>query len=301
MIGLKLMVMVDTSLRSNDMVEQLSFFSEKELKKVNIIDNFNDKKLIDYLEDGMKILIRFGHGWGDTQMFMPIMTRLRELYPRVHFDIYIECGQEEIFESYPEKDSIEHDLVFSLHFPMSEGSGMTKSQLCCTSEIGIEPISEIAILPSFDSPFVAVHFHGTALPDSVRCPHGIAGLMWEEIIEFGKVPIECHYKHIFHNPVNEKYGFITRHVRDCKPTLSSLIGLIQHSFAFIGVASGPFVTALSIMPKRTIFLENRHILEDYTKEKLKVIKINEPYKEGTILKWLNDLDKKFGINCRRTL
>jgi len=256
---------------------------------VDMITDFKEKKLVEYLTNGAKVLIRFGHGFGDTQMFMPVFERLRELYSKVHFDLYLECGQEEIFESYPNKDSEEHDLIFSLDFPMAEGTEFTKSQKCCVDEIGIEPISETVVLPKKESPFVAIHLQGTALPDSVGCPQNIAEAIWFEVIEFGKIPIECHFHHVFHNPVNVKHNVIDRHVRNCKASLDNLIGLIQSSHAFIGVASGPLITALSVFPEKVLYLEKLHKLKAYTKINVSTINLLIPYKEGTVSAWLKGL------------
>jgi len=254
-----------------------------------IISEYTNKKLVEYLQEDMKVLIRFGHGWGDTLMFMPIFHSLQIGYPKIKFDIYLENGQEEIFESYPDKNNGEHDLVFHLDFPMSEGTGLTKQEKCCKDEIGIEWKVEAQIpIPKQTSPFVAVHFQGTALPGSVNCPKDVAYKIWDEIIEFGKIPIECHFEHNFHNPVNKVYSFINRSVRDCKADLRNLIGLIQHSFAFIGVASGPFVTALCEIPQRTLFLENRHKLSDYTREDIKKIDANN-YENGSVKQWLSQI------------
>lgn len=253
-----------------------------------IIAEYTNKKLVEYLKPDMKILIRFGHGWGDTLMFMPIFHTLKLSYPTIKFDVYLENGQEEIFESYPDKNNGSHDLVFHLDFPMSEGTGLTKQEKCCKDEIGIDWTTEAQIpLPQQSSPYVAVHFQGTALPGSVNCPKDVAYKIWDEVIEAGKIPIECHFEHGFHNPVNKRYSFINRSVRDCSADLKNLIGLIQHSFAFVGVASGPFVTALCEIPQRTMFLQNKHKLEDYTHEDIKTIDVNDY--QGGIKDWLRCL------------
>lgn len=254
-----------------------------------MITDFSQKKLAEYLEPGQKVLIRFGHGWGDTLMFMPILERLRRLYPETQIDLYLECGQEEIFKSYPEKDSQSHDVVFSLDFPMSEGSGITKAEKCCQDEIGISHEEQFAILPDKGSPFVAVHFHGTALPDSVGCPEDKARIIWQDIIDAGKIPIECHFEHIFHNPINAKFGFVDNNVRKCQANLHSLIGLIQHSFAFIGVASGCFVTALNVNPERTMLLERNHKLTDYTRDSRPQSLSMNAIESGMVKKWLGGL------------
>jgi len=255
-----------------------------------MIENFKNKKLVEYLKDGQKVLVRFGHGLGDTLFFMPVFYELKRLYPKVHFDLYVESGQEEIFESIKDKDAPGYDLVFSLNFPMAEGSEVTKQSKCCVEEIGIKPIEkEVIELSKYDSPFVAIHLMGTALPGSVSCPEETAKQIWQEIKDFGKIPIECHFEHCWANPVNKKYGFIDVSVRGYKANLGNLIGLIQHSWAVIAVASGPFVTALSIMPERTLYLEKNHPLRNYTKRTdVKKVKILE-YQVGMIKKFLENL------------
>lgn len=254
-----------------------------------MITDFKKKKLAEYLEPDKKVLIRFGHGWGDTQMFMPIVWELRRKYPDTRIDLYVECGQEEIFASIKDKDAKGYDFVFSLDFPMSEGLGITKQEKCLRDEIGLQlQVDETAMLPQEKNPFVLVHFQGTALPDSVNCPPEIAMLIWNEIIEAGFIPIECHFKHIFHNPKNEQYGFIDRDVRGIPADLHKLIGMIRHCFAFIGVASGPFITSLSQKPANTMYLEKNHKLEAYTKQLISKVDINN-YKPGTIKEWLNSL------------
>ncbi len=254
-----------------------------------MIGEYHEKKLVEYLEPGQRVLIRFGHGWGDTLMFMPIFWRLQDLYPQTNFDLYLECGQECIFEAFPDKEGPDHDYVFHLDFPMAEGSGLTKAQKCCIDELGIEPFSEIAPLPKVDSPIVSLHFQGTALPNSVNCPEEVARQIWQECLDAGKIPIEAHFRHLFHNPINTRYGFIDRHVRYCNANLNNLIGLIQNSFAFVGIASGPFVTALSIMPTRTFYLERNHAVTDYVKHLDIAAAHVDHYENGTVKEWLDTL------------
>jgi len=273
------------------------------MSKKEFITEYGNKKVVDYIKElertkppgERKVLCRFGHGLGDTLMFMPTFWRLRELYPTTRIDLYIESGQEEIFHSVSADkaaDFEEYDHIFVLHFPMSEGSEITKSQRCCVEELGIDPITDVAPIPEKPSPFVAVHFHGTALPDNVGCSEDVARLIWIDIIAAGKIPIECHYEHLFHNPVNEKFSFISNTVRDCVPSLHSLFGLLQHSFAFIGVASGPFVAALSCMADRMMYIQKDHRLETYTHKPIPRIKLEEGYRPGHVMEWLGTLDRR---------
>ena len=255
-----------------------------------MITDFRDKKLVEYLEPGQRVLIRFGHGLGDTIMFMPILDDLRRKYPDVAFDLYVECGQEAIWESVPDKDAPGYDHVFSLNFPMSEGSGITKQQRCCLDEVGITPpAAEFGALPACASPLVCCHFQGTALPDSVNCPPETAEAIWNEIVEAGKVPMECHFRHVFHNPRNAPFRFAHNHVRHCEASVRSLVGLLQHSFAFVGVASGPLVAACSIMPQRVLFLSNRHELGAYTQADIPTVDVTQTYAAGAVRAWLGGL------------
>jgi len=257
-----------------------------------MITEYKQKKLAEHIKPGGKYLIRFGHGLGDTIMFMPAFYRLQKLHPEAQIDIYLECGQEEIFDSHPDKEGKGYDEIFHLDYPMSEGGNGTKTEKCCMDELGISsPMIDVAYLDEQPSPLVALHFQGTALPNSVSCPPGVAQQIWQEVLDAGKIPIEVHFKHVFHNPVNTRFGFVGRHVRDCRATLPTLIGLLQRCSAFIGVASGPFVAALSIMPGRVMYLERAHRLESYIRNwpAANRIDVNNSYEAGTVTEWLKTL------------
>jgi len=267
-----------------------------------MITDFKTKKLVDYIDESIKggrgimqkALIRFGHGLGDTIMFLPILHELRKKYDqRCNIDLYVEAGQEHIFGDTLDKEGEGYDLVFSLDFPMSEGTELTKAEKCCVDEMGIDYKGldlEVALKPDTEkwNPFVVVHFQGTALPDSVSCPEDVAGKIWQEIKDCGKIPIECHFEHIFHNPANNKFNFVTRHVRDCQADIKALIGMIQNSYAFIGIASGPFIVALASENERVLYLEKNHPLKSYTKQDVARIDVKN-YKEGDIKLWLENM------------
>ena len=260
-------------------------------KRRNIHINDYGPKVYEYLQPGQKNLIAFGHGWGDTLMFMPVYEKIKEIWQAIDWHLYIESGQEKIFKSakHWNSDDADYDFIFHIHYPMGEGSGKTKNATCCEKEIGIEAVEGIVKLNKYKSPLVAVHFQGTALPNSVNCPEDKAKIIWDSILKIGLVPIECHFLHMFHNPSNRKYDFIDCSVRGAKARLQSLIGLIQHCYAFIGVASGPLVTALSIMPQRTLMIENLHKFTDYVKGGSSI-----HYKdidESKVIKFLSTLQK----------
>lgn len=257
---------------------------------MSFITDFKEKKLVEYLENGQKVLIRFGHGLGDTLLFYPIFLKLKGLYPDVQIDLYVESGQEEVFPSIKDKDATGYDHVFSLDFPMSEGSSQTKPEKCCVDEIGIEPITDVAALPRYKNPFVAVHFQGTALPGSVSCPQETAEQIYKEIKDAGFIPIECHFEHCWHNPINQKFPFIDNSVRGYPAKVSTLIAMLRSSAAFIGIASGPFVTAMSVIPEKTLYLEKSHKLENYTTKDIATVQVDS-YVPGSVKTFLQNLGR----------
>jgi hypothetical protein len=213
----------------------------------------------------------------------------------VNFNLYVENGQEEIFGKVAWDES-QYDLVFSINYPMSEHTpDWTKTEYCCVQEIGIDPAlieREFAKMPIVNSPIIALHFNSTALPDSVNCPEDNARKLWQQVLSAGFVPIECHYQHVFHNPVNKKYDFVSNTVRGCKASVPSLVGLLQRCRGFIGVASGPLTIALAMYPERTLYLENSHRLSTYTRDKrVGVTSIRGAYDEDYVARWLESLKK----------
>jgi len=260
------------------------------------------QKLKSYLDTGKykKVLIVFWHGLGDCIQFLNVFDKLKSLYPDIYFDIGIQKGlDEEII--FPEailltdlKDIERNwDLTVLIHFPVETDPKLTKSELCCREEIGIEPVSGHKKLPAFPSPIVAVHFCLTSLPWLANPTEEVAHKIWNEIHEAGLVPIEVHYHHCFDNPVNKMFPWVDSTVRGCQAKISSLLGLLNVSRFFIGVVSGPYHSAMSIMPhERICYLEKDIPVARFTHENIKTIDIKN-YQDGSILEWLNSFkDKK---------
>jgi hypothetical protein len=259
-----------------------------------------DKKLKYYLDTGeyKKVGIFFGHGIGDCVMFMVILDRLKEMYSDISFKMILQKGLDEE-TIYPdclfgsslkeiEESNYDLDLVATVHFPV-EVPGMTKSEQCCIEEIGIEPISEYKLLPKFPSKLCAVHFNLTCLPELANPDRDIAEMIWNDILEAGWIPIETHFEHVFHNPVNEKFDFVDCTVRRCTPKISTLVGLIQQCGAFVGVVSGNFHVAMATLPhERIAFLEKEIPVARFTNEPIQSFNIKD-YQKGSITLWLNDM------------
>ena len=256
------------------------------------------KKLKEYLDTGKykRVAIFWGHGLGDSIQFRIILEKLKELYPKIEFKMAIFKGLdlEVVFPEHVFVNSREEamnlkdfDLVCQINFPL-EREGLTKTELCCQTEIGIEPINGHLPLPEFHSPLVAVHFNLTSLPELVRPSRETAESIWNEIREAGLIPIEVHFSHVFDNPVNKKFDFVDCTVRNCKAHLSSLFGLLKISRFFVGVVSGPFHSAMAILPhERICYLQKDIPLERFTHENIKVIDIKN-YKKNSVLNWLRE-------------
>ena len=113
-------------------------------------------------------------------------------------------------------------------------------------------------------------------------------MIWEDIVSAGWCPLEIQFEHYFHNPLNSKFDFVDSSVRNCKPDLAVLFGLIQKSGIFIGGTSGPFHVALSCLPpERVVYLERDFPKDRYTYLPIKTVKLNSYNHE--IKKWLNML------------
>ena len=246
-----------------------------------------------------RVLLFFWHGLGDLIMFMEPFRALREANPDVHFDLGVVkgIGQEELYKGTigftgdTDLDKLDYDIVSKIHFPMSEGQEeFTKGEWCCIHELGIPPICghTIADLPATNR-LVSVHYNITCLPGSCNPDEETARKIWEEIRAAGYIPMESHFEHTFHNPVNKKFDFVDASVRKCRPQVSTLAGLLKNSAAFIGVVSGNFHTALSVLPPdRIMLLEKDFTAPMFTKLPVARTDIKK-YEEGRVLRWLTDL------------
>jgi hypothetical protein len=241
-----------------------------------------------------KVLVVFHHGLGDLLMFLEPFRALKESNPTTHFDLGLpkELGQKDVYPDAidvgDDLDLLDYDLIAKIHFPMSEEQEQyTKGEWCCIKELGIKPTSgHVAPNLIIKNKLISVHFNITCLPNSCNPDEATAHKIWDEIIEAGYVPIESHFEHKFHNPINKKFDFVSATVRGCHPHISTLAGLLEHSAAFIGVVSGNFHLALSVLPpERIILLEKEFTAPMFTKSPIYRCDIVN-YIDGSIFDWL---------------
>ena len=269
-----------------------------------------DKKLKQYLDelnDGDHVLLIFWHGLGDLIMFLEPFEKLRSIYPRIQIDLAVQkgLGFEEVtadlkttsvkfidgnFMDYLPSNL--YKIISDIDFPMNEGQTIyTKGEWCCIHELGIDPIAGHKKLTQGLNRLVGVHFNITCLPDSCNPDEKTAERIWNDILEAGYVPIETHFQHVFHNPKNEKFPFIDCTVRRVRPRVSTLVGLLESCFAFVGVVSGNLHTALSVMPHDNIFfLDKDFHLASFVKDADKIAQANLKDYKGEVKDWLIRLE-----------
>lgn len=257
-----------------------------------------------------RVLLIFWHGVGDLVMFLPVLDAVRAAYPDIDFRLGVPMGLTyrdmvpealELTGDEVNNDEItKHlpfDLVAKITFPMNEGQEIhTKGEWCLLHEIGsfVNPDRPIALqrshghINALQTPLVAVHFQITCLPDSCNPDAATAERVWDDVLQAGMVPLEVHFQHIFHNPVNAKFPFIDATVRRCRPELKNLVGILSHARAFVGVVSGPFHVALSLLgPKRVLLLEKDFKAEHFTHQEVRRANLRDYH--GEVLDFLKGL------------
>jgi hypothetical protein len=249
-----------------------------------------------------RVLIIFWHGLGDLIMFLEPYRALQKEYPGVRFTLGLPMGmsyEDVVPDAYfmtgdeVNKDEITsqlpYDLVAKITFPMNEHQqDYTKGEWCCLHELGIEPVCGHAPPPPARSPIVCVSYNITCLPDSANASEEVGKRIWQDILDTGCVPLECHFEHVFHNPVNTKFPFVNATVRGARPLIASLIGLLASARAFVGVVSGPFHVALSVLPpERIMLLEKDFKLRSFTK--LGVATADLRNYQGEVKQWLEEM------------
>lgn len=263
-----------------------------------LVNNFYNKKLIEYLKDGQNNCIKFIHGLGDTIMFYPLFEQLKEMYPKINWVLYTTNGQEEIFGNY-NCDPKNYDYVFELNFPCCEFNDkykhFTKAEFCCIQELGIKyDISrEYNLnLGNTKSPLVGVHFNSTCCPDSIGCNYNFAKVVWDKIKERGLIPIETHFIHKYHNSRNEKFSFIDNNVRNCNGNISTLIGLLSSCRGFVGVGSGPIQVAMTLYPEKVLFLKNYVPFNNLSKKyNVLTLDTNNIFDDNIFNQWIKNMEK----------
>ena len=208
--------------------------------------------LASVIRDDMKVCLVFPHGLGDIVMFRPVLARLRALYPKTVIHMMVK-------PEYPELDDhdegIDYDLAFWLDYYISlPANGETKNELCCRTELGINPpLDDRPNAPrGFTSPWVGIGCTSVCFRESYSPTAYESRPLNEGVLEAGFIPLDT--------AMMSKPGYFTRNspmavdLRDVPGTYSKLAGIIERCHAFIGTISGAYHVAQSILPGRTLLL-----------------------------------------------
>lgn len=268
------------------------------LKEFNIINSFEDKTIDDYLKAGAKkILIYFNHGLGDVIMFAPAFKKLKEKYPNAQIDFLALQGVFPGISSVNDYKGItlDYEYVFIPSFPSltASSSKLKKGVFSAKYEVGVEIDEKLCPFKYIESPIVLLHFQSSSDPHLFNCDMELAKKIWNEVIDYGKIPMETQFIGAKHNEINQKFDFINNTTRSAKAKVSSLIGLIQNSYALIGINSGSLITSASINKYRTACLNTfkggfGEISRFIDLPKNNIIDV-ENYRDGMIYEWLNSL------------
>ena len=245
-------------------------------------------RLSELICPGMSVLLDFQHGLGDCISFIPVVAALRKHYPDVSFCVrYNPTCNNYLGGATDSNDKF--DLVFPLGFPMAEGSGRTKPELCCDTELGLDYalVHEYDChLPCADNPYVLCTFNAAKAYGKVECTPEQKQIVWNEIVTEGLIPMEVYYEGYWGETPSRAEPYMTRHMRDFGPSLQLMVAQLRNCRACITVVTGVFHVALAVIPDRTLLLEKDHRLADYAKlVPCSTLRLDKPL-EGRIREWL---------------
>jgi hypothetical protein len=223
---------------------------------------------------------------------------LREMFPNIQIDVAICRGldQKAIIPEAIEVDGnwrdtlpLQYDLVVQINMPLEKigDLSVTKAEVCCDEELGIP--RTCGHLSIKRKKLVGVHFHNTSVSWLTNPDEATAKKIWQEIIDAGCVPIETLFQHAFYNDTSKKFDFTDNHVRGWPARLDTLISLLGACDCFIGIVSGNFHLALSLLShEKVLLLEKDLSAPMFTKLPVGRCSI-KPYQEGSISQWLKAL------------
>lgn len=229
-----------------------------------MIDISNQGLLADRIRENphASYLLIFPHGLGDVLNAYPCIESLKALFPKTRIDVALkESNQSLKLHTADMKYSYDFKFVANYYIPSVKFKPLTKNQLFCKMELGIDPPEDLFYkksLGTFTSPIVTLGFHSYCFPVEQGCPLQVAENIAKGVKDAGFLPLLLK----FENNVKliEPYNYskyIKASTEDCVSNFNNLFGLIERSYAFIGVLGGPMWAAFNLLgPNRCLCLEH---------------------------------------------
>jgi len=260
-------------------------------------------------------LFIFDHGLGDLINFMPVWTefiRQAGIAPTLgssakrQFNL-INPNIISFDESFNKR---KYSYIYRILYPDPKNSSIpidisdepAKPYICAYYELGMEefvwkPFRMNNKFSNKNSKRVGVHLFGHTGMDKKFCPVNVAEQIWNEIIEAGYTPFECHMTPGFADEYPDYFEAETMECinSDCslryeKANLSKMIDEIGKCKFFIGVDSGPIYLASALLGTDYIVgLENQKKHNNFLPKHIVTIPVLN-YKSGMILKQLNSME-----------
>jgi ADP-heptose:LPS heptosyltransferase len=268
-----------------------------------IIYNFSKLKIIDYLskyKSGAVAFI-FLHGLGDFICFLPLFETLQKEFPSCKLHLYSKPFYGKI---YSQCKIIPNDIrvlfrkylyIFRVSYPeliKEERYRWTKVENCNLKEIGLNNFNwnPYNLLNGYNKESKLIGFHGFGNTNIKKKNIDLYKMeqIWCEIKELGYEPFEIH---INDGNIECPY-FINRNnsLRFDEPDINLFMNKIKECKYFIGVESGPFYLAGSILGfDKCIGLE-KHLKFNHIPIKHNLVDINF-YEKNTVKNKIKELDK----------
>lgn len=240
-----------------------------------IISNFQNKKVVDYLREKISggALIIFNHGLGDLINFIPIFEELSKRFHK--WNLWISTNSERglnnlihprcFVHSSDSRDMLrKYSLIFKLTYPEPLiGSDIVKPYFCNEQEIGLDNFIWTPYKMNIDTDnktnLVGLHFTGRSSTIYKSIPKELSKKVLSEVYDAGYSPYLC---------INFD--------------LKQMIDKMRKTKFFIGIDSGPFYTAGSIIGyENCIGMERNMLFNRYIPIFINKVDMNN-YKEGTI-------------------
>lgn len=227
----------------------------------NLITDFRDKKVSEYLGYSSHVCLWFDHPVMDVVSFMPIVEHLRGMYPNVRIDLCLRDEYCMAFNAVDKKhaESYPYDYVFKIMYGGLLGikSQSSKNKSCCADELGItfqNGLKWSGFAYSRYSPFVAVDFISN-VNDDLGCSREIASEVCDILRVAGYIPIDVHCFRSVEEYVPGWSFLSTSVTMSLAGKVCFLPQILQQCYAYVGVMGDSWTFAYRMFGDNCLTLQ----------------------------------------------